>query len=95
MATVTLEEVQRVARLARLALSTHEAEAMTEHFMKVFTYVETLRTLDTDTTEPFTHAVTGYMPLREDHVTNTPNDNLLRTAPATHATLFVVPKIID
>jgi aspartyl-tRNA(Asn)/glutamyl-tRNA(Gln) amidotransferase subunit C len=95
MPLVTQEEVQRVARLARLTLTTQEAEAMTEHFTKVLTYVETLNTLPTDTIAPFTHAVTGPTPLRADRVTNAPDENLLRTAPATDATFFKVPKIIE
>ena len=95
MALVTKEEVQRVAHLARLTLTEQEAAAMTEHFTKVLTYIETLNALQTDTTEPITHAVTGPMPLRADRVTNTPNLTLLQTAPATDATFFKVPKIIE
>lgn len=95
MPLVTPEEVQRVARLARLTLSAHEAEALTEHFTKVLTYVEMLNTLQTDTIEPITHAVTGPTPLRADRVTNSPDESLLCTAPATDATFLKVPKILE
>lgn len=95
MPLVTIEEVQRVARLARLTLTAHEAEAMTEHVTKILTYVDTLNAVPTDTVEPITHAVSGPMPLRTDAVTNVPDPTLLRTAPATEATFFQVPKIIE
>jgi aspartyl-tRNA(Asn)/glutamyl-tRNA(Gln) amidotransferase subunit C len=55
MPLVTHEEVQRIARLARLTLTAQETEALIEHFTKVLTYVETLNTLPTDAIEPFTH----------------------------------------
>ena len=95
MAQVTKADVLRVARLARLTLNEHEAEAMTEHFTKVLTYIEKLNALQTDTVEPATHAVAGTAPLRPDHVTNAPDPTLLHTAPVTDSTFFKVPKVIE
>jgi aspartyl-tRNA(Asn)/glutamyl-tRNA(Gln) amidotransferase subunit C len=95
MAQVTKEDVLRVARLARLTLDEQDAEAMTEHFTKVLTYIEKLTVLPTDDIEPATHAVTVAAPLRADCVTNAPDPALLQTAPAKDGTLFKVPKIIE
>jgi aspartyl-tRNA(Asn)/glutamyl-tRNA(Gln) amidotransferase subunit C len=95
MAQVTKEDVLRVARLARLTLDEQDAEAMTEHFTKVLTYIEKLTVLPTDNIEPATHAVTVAAPLRADCVTNAPDPALLQTAPARDGTFFKVPKIIE
>jgi aspartyl-tRNA(Asn)/glutamyl-tRNA(Gln) amidotransferase subunit C len=95
MAQVTKEDVLRVARLARLTLDEQDAEAMTEHFTKVLTYIEKLTVLPTDDIEPATHAVTVAAPLRADCVTNAPDPALLQTAPARDGTFFKVPKIIE
>jgi aspartyl-tRNA(Asn)/glutamyl-tRNA(Gln) amidotransferase subunit C len=95
MAQVTKEDVLRVARLARLTLNEHEAEAMTAHFTKVLTYIEKLNALQTDAVEPATHAIAVAAPLRPDRVTNTPDPALMHTAPVTDATFFKVPKVIE
>ena len=95
MVQVTKEDVQRIARLARLSLTPQDAEAMTAHFTKVFTYIEKLNALPTDNIEPVTHAVSVTAPLRADCVTNAPDPVLVQTAPAKDGTFFKVPKIID
>ena len=95
MSHITKEEVYRVARLARLALTEEEAEAMTEHFAKVLTYVGKLNALQTDNVEPATHAVSVEAPLRPDTVTNAPDPTLLQTAPVRDSAFFRVPRIIE
>jgi len=97
MATVTKEDVQRIAHLARLTLTAQEAEAMTEHFSKILTYIEKLNAVPTDTVEPATHAVSVSVsaPLRPDLVTNAPDPTLIQTAPVRNDAFFSVPKVIE
>lgn len=95
MAQITKEDVHRIAHLARLALTEQEADAMTEHFTKVLTYIGKLNALHTENVEPATHAVTVAAPLRPDRVTNAPDPTLLQTAPVRDATFFKVPKVIE
>ena len=95
MAHVTKADVHRVAHLARLTLTEQEADAMTEHFTKILTYIGKLNALQTDDVEPATHAVTVEAPLRPDRVTNAPNPALVQTAPVRDATFFKVPRVID
>jgi aspartyl-tRNA(Asn)/glutamyl-tRNA(Gln) amidotransferase subunit C len=93
---ISREEVQRVALLARLELTTVEETALIEHFDKVLTYMEKLDQLQTDTVEPMAHAVEISAPLRADRVTNQANsDALLHNAPARETDFFKVPKIIE
>ncbi len=95
MATVTIEDVQRIAHLARLTLTAHEAEAMTDHFSKILAYMEKLNAVPTENVEPATHAVTTTAPLRPDKVTTTPDPILIQTAPERHDAFFAVPKVIE
>jgi aspartyl-tRNA(Asn)/glutamyl-tRNA(Gln) amidotransferase subunit C len=93
---ISREEVQRIASLARLELTTAEEAEFVEHFEKVLTYVAKLNQLNTDAVEPTAHAVTVPAPLRDDRVTNQANtDALLGNAPARETDFFKVPKIIE
>lgn len=90
------EEVQRIALLARLALTPAEEVELVAHFDKVLTYMEKLNELQTEHVEPTAHAVAVPSPLRDDRVTNQPNtEALLANAPAREADFFKVPKIIE
>jgi aspartyl-tRNA(Asn)/glutamyl-tRNA(Gln) amidotransferase subunit C len=90
------EEVQRIALLARLALTPTEEVELVAHFDKVLTYMEKLNELQTEHVEPTAHAVAVPSPLRDDRVTNQPNtEALLANAPAREADFFKVPKIIE
>ena len=93
---ITLEEVRRVALLARLALTRSEESRLTEELDKILRYVEKLNELDISQVEPFTHAINTLDTLRSDQVTNPsrPTD-LLANAPEKSQTFFKVPKIIE
>lgn len=95
MPMVTIDEVQRIAHLARLTLTTQEAAAMTEHFSQILTYMEKLNTVPTERIEPATHAVSVVAPLRQDLVTNMPDPTLVQTAPVHNDAFFAVPKVIE
>lgn len=94
--TITREDIQQTARLARLALSSAEEDDLIEHFTKILHHMETLGSLDTAAIEPTAHAITVPSPLREDIVTNqaTP-DALLANAPARVEHFFKVPKVLE
>jgi aspartyl-tRNA(Asn)/glutamyl-tRNA(Gln) amidotransferase subunit C len=93
---ITLQDIQRVAFLARLHLTPEEQTALIEHFNTMLSYVEKLHELQTEDIHPTAHAVDVPSPLRDDVVTNHPNtDALLQNAPARSATFFCVPKIIE
>ena len=93
---MTLSEVQRIATLARLALTPTEAQDLVEHFDKILAYVDKLSLADTTGIEPLAHAIAVPSPLREDCVTNRPDpETLLSNAPAKEAHFLKVPKIIE
>ncbi|MGH7855603.1 MAG: Asp-tRNA(Asn)/Glu-tRNA(Gln) amidotransferase subunit GatC [Candidatus Binatia bacterium] len=93
---ITVEEVERVAVLARLRLTAKEKSQLTQQLDDILEYMEKLNQLDTAQVEPFTQALDTVNALREDAVTNQPNpEALLANAPDRDGTFFKVPKIIE
>ena len=93
---ITKEDVERVALLARLELSSEEKELFAEQLDKIFHHIEKLTQLDTENVEPLAHAVDIVNAFREDRVVNRPStDSLLANAPAREENFFKVPKIIE
>lgn len=93
---ITREDVEHVARLARLALTDGEKERMRAELDAILTYIDKLRALDTAGVEPTSHAVPIVNVLREDAVRpGLPPDDMLANAPDRSGALFRVPRIIE
>ncbi len=95
---LSLEEVRKIAQLARLKLSPDEETRFQTQLSAILSYVEQLRELDVTGVEPMTHALAaGEAPaLRPDvpHRSLAP-DEALANAPAREGTWFKVPRIIE
>ncbi|HEX9136539.1 MAG TPA: Asp-tRNA(Asn)/Glu-tRNA(Gln) amidotransferase subunit GatC, partial [Nitrospirota bacterium] len=63
---ITKQEVEHVARLARLELSEKEKETLTDQLSNILTYVEQLNELDTKGVEPTSHVLDINNVMRED-----------------------------
>lgn len=95
---LSLEEVRRIAALARLRLSPEEERTFAEQLSAILGYVEQLKELDVSGVEPMTHALAagGEVPLRGDALQDSlPPGEALANAPAREGTYFKVPRIIE
>jgi len=95
---LSVEEVRRIAQLARLKLSAEEERRFAEQLSAILGYVEQLEALDVSGVEPMTHALAAgeAAPLREDEVLPClPPEEALAGAPAREGTFFKVPRIIE
>jgi aspartyl-tRNA(Asn)/glutamyl-tRNA(Gln) amidotransferase subunit C len=93
---IRLEEVEHVARLARLDLASDEKERMRSQLDVILGYVDKLREVDIDGIEPTTHAVPLVNVVRDDEVRPSyPVDAMLANAPDAEADAFRVPKILE
>ena len=93
---ITMQEVEHVARLARLELSGAEKERMRRELDGILSYIDKLRGLDTTGVEPTSHAVPLTNVLRDDvEKPSLPRDEMLANAPDRHRDLFRVPRIIE
>jgi aspartyl-tRNA(Asn)/glutamyl-tRNA(Gln) amidotransferase subunit C len=92
----TRDEVEHVARLARLHLTDAEIERMRAELEAILAYVDKLSTLDVEGVEPTSHAVPLVNVMRDDHVKPSyPLDDMLRNAPDRVDDYFRVPRIIE
>lgn len=93
---LTLEDVKRVANLARIEISDDEAHTMLDQITGIFSLIEQMQAVDTSTVVPMSHAQDVEQRLREDKVTETDQHELFQLqAPKTEAELYLVPKVIE
>jgi aspartyl-tRNA(Asn)/glutamyl-tRNA(Gln) amidotransferase subunit C len=86
------QQVDHVARLARLELSDAEADKMAVELSKVLDHIEAIRSLDLEGVEPTSHIIDVVNALRADvpHQSLTP-EVALAQAPEPTAAGFGVP----
>ena len=93
---ITKQEVEHVAKLARLEQSEQEKEKLTDQLSNILTYVETLNGLDTKGVEPTAHVLDLKNVMRDDvAVPGLPRERALANAPDQAAGHYKVPKIIE
>ncbi len=93
---ITKQEVEHVAKLARLELSEQEKEKLTDQLSNILTYVETLNSLDTKGVEPTSHILDIKNVMRDDvAMPSLSQEQALANAPDKAAGHYKVPKIIE
>ncbi len=93
---ITRNDVEHVARLARLRFSEDQLEVFTSQLNDILAYFDKLQKLDTTSVEPSSHAVNLTNVFREDVVTaSIPEEESLKNAPASERGCFRVPKVIE
>lgn len=94
--SLTLEQVRRVAHLARIEVSDAEAQSTLGHLNGIFSLIEEMQAIDTKGVEPMAHAQDLSQRLRADCVTESNRrDAFQAVAPETEAGLYLVPKVIE
>jgi aspartyl-tRNA(Asn)/glutamyl-tRNA(Gln) amidotransferase subunit C len=94
--SLSLDDVSRIARLARIEISAAEAEQTRGQLNNILAFVEALQAVNTDGIEPMAHAVDVVQRLREDRVTAADRrDAFQAIAPEAEAGLYLVPKVIE
>ena len=97
---LTLQEVSRIAHLARLELRPGEQSAMLTQLNGFFSIVEQMSAVDTSGVEPLYTPLSAVanvaLRLRDDIVTEVDERALnQRSAPAVEDGLFLVPKVLE
>ncbi|MBC3870912.1 MULTISPECIES: Asp-tRNA(Asn)/Glu-tRNA(Gln) amidotransferase subunit GatC [Undibacterium] len=99
--SLTLNDVNRIANLAKLNISAAEADSTLDKLNGIFALAEQLKAVDTTGVAPLSHPIAALLPelalrLREDIVTETnQRDAYQQPAPATQDGLYLVPKVIE
>ena len=90
-----LEEVAKVARLARLDLSQEKIDQYAAQLGGILGYMDKLSELDTSSVEPMYTPVEHVNVLREDVVKkDCTRADILTNAPETDGVFFIVPRIV-
>lgn len=91
---ITVQDVEHVAKLARLELTEEEKIKFTTQLGDVLKYVDQMNEVDTTGVEPMAHAIDFVNVMREDAVKyEEDKKTLMANAPYEEDGFFRVPKI--
>jgi aspartyl-tRNA(Asn)/glutamyl-tRNA(Gln) amidotransferase subunit C len=93
---LSLQEVQRIAELARIGISDAEARAVQSQLNDIFELIGQMQRVNTEGIEPMSHGQDVKLRLREDIQTERDQrEQFLAVAPEKEQGLYLVPKVIE
>ncbi|WP_413663057.1 Asp-tRNA(Asn)/Glu-tRNA(Gln) amidotransferase subunit GatC [Microbulbifer sp. EKSA008] len=93
---VDTQTVEKLAELARIAISKETIEEVSNRLGDVLQLVDQLQSTNTDGIAPMAHPLDEVQELRTDAVTEADKrKDFLELAPQTEEGLYLVPKVID
>ena len=94
--SLTLDDVRRIAHLARIDVTPDEVADVHAKLESIFGLIDALQAIDTSGVEPMSHAQDVTLRLRDDVVTETDRHALYQQlAPATEDGLYLVPRVVE
>ena len=94
--SLTLNDVEKIAKLSRLTLSDNEKNSTLEKLNAVFALVEKMQTVNTDGVEPMAHPHEVALRLRDDAVTESDHAaEYLAVAPEVRNRMYILPHVIE
>ena len=89
------QDLEQVARLARLAVADDEVDELTAQLGRILDLVGRLSEVDTEGVEPMAHPLDMFQRLRPDEVTDTDQrDELQVNATQVESGFYKVPRVI-
>jgi aspartyl-tRNA(Asn)/glutamyl-tRNA(Gln) amidotransferase subunit C len=93
---LTLDDVHRIAHLARIEIDATAAADVHRKLEAIFAMINELQAVDTNGITPMAHAQDVSLPLRPDVVTEPDRHVLFQSlAPAVADGLYLVPRVLD
>jgi aspartyl-tRNA(Asn)/glutamyl-tRNA(Gln) amidotransferase subunit C len=94
--SVDTATVRHIAKLARIAVSDAEVEALVPELNNILGWIEQLQEVDVTGIQPMTAVIPNTLRLREDAVTDGGiRERVLANAPVAEHGFFAVPKVIE
>lgn len=94
--SLSLDEVKRIANLARIEVVEEEGNAILAQLTDIFSLIEQMQAVDTSAVSPMSHSQDVRQRLREDAVTEMDQHELFQSiAPQVEMGLYLVPKVIE
>jgi len=93
---LSLQEVQRIAELARIGVSDAEARTVLAQLNDIFELIGRMQKVDTEGVAPMSHGQGLKLRLRDDAVTEPDQrERFQSVAPKVEQGLYLVPKVIE
>jgi aspartyl-tRNA(Asn)/glutamyl-tRNA(Gln) amidotransferase subunit C len=93
--SISRQDIEKVALLARLQLTVDELSKMTVELAQIVGYVDQLSEVNTDGVEPMAHAIELANVFRNDAVAESlPRDEALANAPHRDERGYLVPAVL-
>lgn len=93
---LTKQEVEKIGRLAHIALTEEEKDHYGKEISQILQWVEQLQSVNTDDVGQMTSVADITLPRRKDEVTDgNCRDAVLANAPESEYGCFAVPKVIE
>ncbi len=93
--SISRQDIEKVALLARLQLTEDELATMTAELAQIVGYVDQLSEVNTDGVEPMAHAIEIVNVFRADEVApSLPRDEALSNAPHHDDRGYLVPAVL-
>lgn len=93
--SVTKNEVEHIAKLAKLKFNDDEIDEYTTQLNQILKYVDKLNELDTENVKPLSHPIVGENVFREDVLKDSiSTEYALKNTLNKTAEYFKVPKVI-
>ncbi|MBE7527818.1 MAG: Asp-tRNA(Asn)/Glu-tRNA(Gln) amidotransferase subunit GatC [Nitrosomonas sp.] len=94
--TISLSDIKRVAKLARIEISETDAQQNLSRLSGIFGLIEQMQAVNTHGIKPMSHSQDMVQRLREDVVTETDQHALFQSiAPQVEDGYYLVPKVIE
>jgi len=94
--SLSIDDVKRIARLARIRVSEAEALDYQDKLNGIFGLIEAMQAVDTAGVTPMAHGQEVFQRLREDRAFEPDRREAFQAvAPQVEAGLYLVPKVIE
>ncbi len=94
--SLTKDQVQHIATLARLKLADAEFDDVVEKLSRIVDFVDQLQVAPTDDVLPMAHPLNMSQRLRADEITESnERDEIQKNAPRVEDGYYLVPKVIE
>jgi aspartyl-tRNA(Asn)/glutamyl-tRNA(Gln) amidotransferase subunit C len=97
MSSLTRQDVEKIAHLARLSITEQEMPVYVTSLSSIVNFVDDLARVETGSVDPMAHPLDGqHQRLRPDAVSETDHhEKYQANAPSVQAGLYVVPRVIE
>ena len=93
---LSLDQIAKIAELARLELSPADSAAMQQELNAILAMVDAMGAVDTSGVEPMSHPQQAMQRMRDDAATERDaRERFQAIAPAVEDGLYLVPKVIE